>query len=309
MRKAVFLGALVLLLVAGCGNLSAPAEATDEEVVVADLALDEAILTDDTLGGAMASTADVGPLSDWPGPARRFVRRFFEEHHEELPADLPQCVDVIEGVDNDGDGVVAGFEASFHCLREPPSGNTFSFTGTLRFDDLNDQDAEERGYELTFEHFEARFEGAGRQGQNVELVRSFDGRVRVEPAFNEAGDPTSLTITKDLDFSFTRTVGDKSWTQSTHLQRTSTYTPDDPAAPFAAGTLNVEGRLDHLGGRAISVTVSTEVGLHFNRACEASPRFDAGRLVIKRYVDGVLSLTRVLTFQGCGHYTVEVIKQ
>ncbi len=307
MRKGFVLGALVLLLVAGCGRLEAPVQVGDEDLVAADLLLDDAALEAAGLGGAAVGLeAEAGPLSDWPGPARRLLKRFFEAHGDGVPADLPGCVEVTPGQDADGDGVVAGFKAVFDCERTLPSGNHYGFHGTLTFDDADDQDAQNQGYTLDFANFEARFDGAGRNGEAVSLVRTFDGVIEVTPTLNN-DQLVQLVIRKNLDFSFTRSVGERSATRSTHVERESVYTPDDPIAPYAAGELNPSGRFDHQGpGGAVSVVLTTDRALHFNRACTVSPRFDDGIITLSRYRNGQLEQVKMLTFVDCGHFVVEV---
>lgn len=114
----------------------------------------------------------------------------------------------------------------------------------------------------------------------------------------------------ETNFLTTWKSGDRS---ATHLKNWSAMFTADTAGTITSfrlpnGTWDLSGtstytRTDSAGSDTLSITVSTNPGLHFNRACTEWPRFDAGTLTAVATKNGATA-TVTVAFTACGQFTV-----
>lgn len=97
---------------------------------------------------------------------------------------------------------------------------------------------------------------------------------------------------------------DKNWS--------ATFTADTAGSitsfRLPSGTWDINGsstfiRADSSAADTLSLTVSTGPGLHFNRTCTESPRFDSGTLTAV-VTKNSQTATVTITFTACGQFTV-----
>lgn len=74
------------------------------------------------------------------------------------------------------------------------------------------------------------------------------------------------------------------------------------ALPSGTWVINGTSAWTH-GERSASLSISTEVPLHYNAECQEAPKFDAGKLVITM-TRGDRTATVTIEYIACGQYTV-----
>ncbi len=314
--KWVLAGLLGVLVLAGCSTQGGVPQADDgPEVAVADeLALDSALLADLSNTGAMSTEGLVAEGWGWglPRPVVRALRHWGV--YLPRPGANGSCnIAITSGADNDGDGVLGGFAATFDCSGETPGGRSFVLKGTVTYGDDDDGDPAVISRTLAFDNFYVKVEGAGKNGIYTKRERTLDGTVQLAPERDPNGGLTSVTLTKKLTLTVVTTRGEVTHTTATTFDRTSTYTPDDPANPRLAGTLALSGTVtvDRDGDQAVlSVNTDPDNPLHFSRDCADAhpdvPGFDRGSVVYEKRVNGEVQKRITVTFIACGEMQVQV---
>ncbi len=315
--KGLLAMGLGVLLLAACSTTGAPPAVDDDgpAVAVADeLALDSAMLSDLTDTGAMSTEGLAAEGWGWnlPRPVVRALRHWGV--HLPRPGASGSChIQIASGTDNDGDGVLGGFAAEFDCAGTTPSGNDFVLEGRVTYGDDDDRDPAVISRTLAFDNFYVKVEGTGKNGIYTKRERTLDGTIQLSPVRNQDGGLASVTLTKRFTLTVTTTRGQVTRTTTTTLDRTGTYTPDDPANPRLAGTLALSGTVtvDRDGDQAVlSVHTDPDDPLHFSRACADAhpdaPGFDDGTVVYQKERNGEVVKRITVTFAACGDMRIEV---
>lgn len=311
------LGVLGVVVLSACSSLATPeADSSDAQAVVADeLALDGALLEDLAAGTLSAGAQGVDTqalLPGFPRPVARLLRHWrIRLASLDFGTGTGQCqAEIKSGTDADGDGIVSGFSMTFtNCSATTDDGHTATFAGTLTYSDTNDNDSNVKGRTMTFTNFQATISGTNARGEAFSRSRTWDGSVTVDEGAGGA-----VTITKNMTVNITVSRdGQVVHETATTIDRTTTYTPDDPASPRDAGTLEVTGTVDMTrDGTNFVFNVATDPGdpLHWSKSCAQQqdyfPGFDSGTVVYTYTTNGQVTKTITVTYQGCGQANINV---
>ena len=242
-----------------------------------------ASLSNDYLVAMLGNPTGVAPLTlangdGLPAPVANLAKTAGLE-----PQATSQCVIKSGSSDDaDGDGLPLDATFSFDCT-EMDQGNEAHFEATIHIQDKNDNDPDS-GYRVEVPNFEWSETSAG-ETSKVTLHEIFDLTVA----------SASYSVQYELE------VNASSPTESGGLSEnaTATYTPDDPADPFAAGELVTDGQTTFTSdGKSYSLSEMTTPSLHYAAACSSD--FDEGSA---QYVDSE-SNTLTIVYHGCDDVTI-----
>lgn len=308
-------------LLAACGGLNnagTGAPATSDNLTQADAqSLSEAAVGDLSLTGAMLGDASSSSLAmqsagvnsleanaqSWGLPGRVVLILRALGHY--IPAaGSGSCTISKTGdlTDADGDGVPVDGTTSFDCTATGPAGATYTTKGSVELKDTNDAQANS-GYSVIFSGFKTRVSADANRAKE----RTLEGSYSID----------KQTSTYSIAKNYTQTVQitnfNNVYNGSLTFAVSKTYTPDDIAKPWAAGTIEVKkdapGSATWVrGNNTRTLNWYTDPTLHWNRAACANPgralNFDSGA---KQYVytnpAGAQSVLRI-EFTACGTYTV-----
>ena len=205
------------------------------------------------------------------------------------------CAPTTAFDDVDQDGIPASYTATFNCANQVNGSRTTNLTGAITIADTDDNSAV-AGATITFNNLAASVAISGGDSRS----RTLNGTITMAPS------GTAFQINRDttVAFDFSDSSGKKA--QGTHVMvAQATYTPDNAADVFAAGTFNLTGqgtltRNFQGANQSRVVTRTTNPALHWNRACRsqnvAAAGFDAGTLIYSDDRGGKLQAT----WNGCG---------
>lgn len=185
-------------------------------------------------------------------------------------------------VDNDGDGWPATATESYNCSSSS-GGTTITVTGSVTLTDKNDSDPTS-GTTASVNNLKITISGGGSTG----------------------------TITENLNWDLTKTAAgsyalvydfrvDASGSGSTaalELKGSPTYTADNAADPFAAGTFTFDGLFTYSDGSATYQLTHTSSGVHYTSTCTST--FDGGQ---DHYADSNGN-TLDIAYSGCNSFTM-----
>ncbi len=183
---------------------------------------------------------------------------------------------------------------SFNTLR-----GTVSLAGTIDFVDPT-PDSTDHAIKTVFTGFDQTVtDSAG------DTVRAF-----TEDGTREVIGTSSVLQFTETNFLTTWKSGDDF---AQHLKNwSSTFTADTAGTitsfRLPSGTWDINGtstfvRTDSTVTDTLSLNASTNPGLHFNRSCTDSPRFDSGTLTVV-VTKNSAKATVTITFTACGKFTV-----
>lgn len=184
-------------------------------------------------------------------------------------------------VDADKDGIPASSVISFDCSSSE-NGFSYSYKGKITFADNNDADPKS-GYSVKIENYEISFNN---KGDIFKLSMNLDFSMIV----------TATSYTAKYTFDFETSGTDASG--KIGFDYTYTYTPDNAADPFAAGTLSFTGNMTFTEGSDTVSLTSSSTGVHFSESCKTG--FDSGTV---NYADNAGNTLKV-TFNACDKVTV-----
>lgn len=317
MNNTLKLAGLTLIgLLAACGQLSNPSSNLTpadtqalSETSQSELALTGAMLSDAGVSGASAQSvnslaAEVEAHAIGFGLPRRIVHVL-----NALEAYIPDVTDAsctitkdpAAPTDADNDGTPASLKMTFNCAGTRSNGTAYTTEGVATLQDTDDAQANS-GFSLKLENFHAK-------------ITRTDGTVverTVNGSFERDKTTANWQIKKQYSHKVSITKGSNVYNGSVDLLVNKTYTPDDAAKPWAAGTITVDkavpGSLTWVRNAVTRNLIwYTDPSIHWNRAaCQAPARvlnFDSGA---KEYVytnpQGQKSTLR-LVFGGCGNIT------
>lgn len=197
-------------------------------------------------------------------------------------APLQQDCSSLSGdlTDADGDGIPVNLTEVANCVISI-EGTRIIFKGSLQVQDKDDSNPLS-GYSVTFNGYEFTVTAEG-ETASIKMDLNFD-----------------LTISGGVyraDYDYDISVTSPEGSGRIAFDYTITYTPDDTATPFAAGTFVFSGALDFSNdGESYSMT-SSSTGLHYSETCGD---FDSGSAL---YKDGAGN-TVTITYNSCNSVTV-----
>jgi len=201
------------------------------------------------------------------------------------------------------------YTVSFNCTGTSPlDTRSYATTGEI---DLTYQNGsnENAGFSAAFKGFDTLITFSDKSS----IERKLDGTLALDKSAWLADPTKPWNIQKS--YTDTRTRKDTSGTTLFSGQNvfsvSKTYQPDSQATPGAAGLITIaqsapgsDAFTNLLNSKTRSLSFYTNPTIHYNSACSAAPRFDAGE---KDYLftssSGVQS-TLAIKFSGCGSYTI-----
>ena len=181
--------------------------------------------------------------------------------------------------DADNDGIPVDLTLTADC-DQTFEGGRFIFRGSVRIQDKDDTNPTS-GYSLVYRDYELTVSADG-QTATIKLDMNFD-----------------LTIGSGVyqaDYDYDISVESPEGSGRIVFDYTVTYTPDNAADPFEAGTFTFDGSLQYSSeGESYSMTTSS-TGLHYSATCGD---FDSGSA---QYADSAGN-TVTLTYNSCGNVT------
>lgn len=275
------------------------------EAAVGDLQLTSSLMADASAASLSAMGADslVVNAQAWGLPRRLImVMRAFDVY---VPlAATATCTISKSGdqTDADNDGVPVNATYTFDCSATGPNGGTYAHQGSITLKDTNDAQAES-GFSLSFYGFKSKVSA----NANRSTERTLSGNYTLDKQ-------TSVySILKNYTHSVKIVNFNNEYSGSLSFNVSKTYTPDDLAMPWAAGTIEVKKDTPGMatwvrGNNTRNLIWYTDPTLHYNRtACQNPTRilnFDSGA---KEFVytnpAGEKSTLRI-EFTACGTYTV-----
>jgi hypothetical protein len=276
-----------------------------------ELALTGSMLSD--AGTSSASVQAVGAQAELYANAlgfglpRRIVHVLAALEAHIPDASNPNCTiskDPAAPVDADSDGTPATVKITFNCAGTTAGGTAFSTEGEASLQDTDDA-AANSGFSLSLTNFHAK---ATRTDGSL-IDRTISG------SFSRNKTGSDWQISKQYSHNVSVTKGSTTNTGSVSLEVNKTYTPDDAARPFAAGTVKLDkatpGSMTWTrNAKTRSLSWYTDPTVHWNRAlCQAPARvlnFDSGaKEFVHTNPDGKKSTLR-LEFSGCGNITTKL---
>jgi hypothetical protein len=318
MNKTIIkIGSLALALtLAACGTQTTPQGSalsqTDaqqlSETSKTELALTGSMLSD--AGTSAASVQAVGAQAELYANAlgfglpRRIVHVLAALEAHIPDASNPNCTiskDPAAPVDADSDGTPATVKMTFNCAGTTAGGTAFTTEGEATLQDTDDA-AANSGFSMSLTNFHAK----ATRTDGTAVDRTING------SFSRNKTSPDWQISKKYSHNVSVTRGSTTNTGSVSLEVSKTYTPDDAAKPFAAGTVKLDkanpGSITWTrNARTRSLSWYTDPTVHWNRAlCQAPARvlnFDSGaKEFVHTNADGKKSTLR-LEFAGCGNIT------
>lgn len=207
--------------------------------------------------------------------------------------------------DADKDGVPADLTVTVDCTyTDSGSGFTYAFKGSLKIQDTNDA-LKNSGFRLALQNWS---EKATKGSDSFE--RTFDGTYSIDTQ-------NPALFKEDKGYTAAQNVVLSGQTDSASAQYgvSTTYTPDDPTKPKAAGLFEIKEAnpgsltLTH-NAKTYSWKWNTKPTLHYNASCKArTPKgvripFDRGGAFYSyTNPDGSVA-TLEIQFTGCNAYTI-----
>ena len=198
----------------------------------------------------------------------------------ELSVQQEDCTTLTgNDTDADNDGIPVDVTLTADCDEVFESGR-FIFRASVRIQDKDDS-SPLSGYSLVYDDYEITVSADG-QTATIKLDMNFDLTIG------------NGTYRADYDYDLSITSPDVSGRIA--FDYTVTYTPDNAADPFEAGTFAFDGSLQYSSeGESYSMTTSS-AGLHYSAVCGD---FDSGSA---QYADSAGN-TVTLTYNSCGSVT------
>lgn len=185
-------------------------------------------------------------------------------------------------VDNDGDGWKANATATYNCS-STSSGVTVTITGTVSETDKNDADPYS-GTKATATDLKLTVSGSGSTSTITE-------NLTWDLTKNSAG-------SYGLNYDFRLDMSGSGSNATFEAKGTPTYTADNAADPFAAGTFTFNGAFTLTDSGSTYQLTHTSNGVHFDSTCSSS--FDGGQ---EHYADSNSNKVDI-TYSGCNSYTM-----
>lgn len=182
--------------------------------------------------------------------------------------------------DADNDGIPVNLTLIADCDITYEGGRII-FKGSIRVQDKDDSNPAS-GYSVVYDNYELTVTSEG-ETASIKIDMNFD-----------------LTISGSVyraDYDFDLSVSSPEGSGRIAFDYVISYTPDNAADPFAAGTFVFDGSLQYSGdGENYSMRTSS-AGLHYSATCGD---FDSGS---SRYQDNAGN-TVAVTYNSCGNVTV-----
>lgn len=286
----------LLAALPGCGSsesgASTPPLGMDEAPVLADAALSALSLRGALIDGQIHGSGgfyDPGHGYAVPAPVADTVSDM-----NIAPTALSKCVvQASPWIDADKDGIPVEYTITFGCndqLGHDQQGNAFNYVvlGAVTVDDSDDANAKS-GYTMHW---------AGFGVQRVFLSSGVKRGVYLDGALGIGRDTHGLSLIEAYNVRTTIQKGEISHTGVLENAKIVAYTPDDAAAPFAAGTVGwLEQTAFTYDNVTHRLTTKTDPTLHFNDACRVGhpgrPGWDGGAVT---FADGA---TLRIQYVGC----------
>ena len=184
--------------------------------------------------------------------------------------------------DADSDDIPLDVTFRFDC-KEVDGNTTATFKASVQVIDKDDTNPES-GYRVEVKDF-----------NYTETVGGASSSVSLEQVFDLTVGDTSFTIQHKLELSVLSPEESFSFAEDHIL----TYTPDNLANAFAAGTFVLNGTTTlSAEGETYKLTVATQPSLHYTETC--SSEFDKGSV---RYADNIGNTVNI-TFNACDDITL-----